>query len=74
MDKLKANLFHLPSSVAGTLLTIASVVLAITNHPFVQSLAGSNAKVAQYVAGAAGVASGILLILGVGPKTDASAK
>jgi hypothetical protein len=74
MNKLFANLKHLPSTIPGAILTGAGFTLAVTQNPFVAQLAGLDPRIAKYVTAVAGIASGLTLMFGVGPKADTSAK
>jgi len=70
MQKILDNIKHLPSTLPGAVIALASWIVA--NSATLQQLAGSNPVAAAYAVKISGAAAGILMIVGVGAKKEPS--
>jgi hypothetical protein len=64
--KIVTNIKHMPSTAAGGLTAIIGLVLA--NSDLLAQIAGIDPRWSKYATAVVSVASGLGLILGVGPK------
>lgn len=61
-DKIKQNLAHFPTTLAGLLVFLA----ALPQDPTVAHIMSISPSAAKYISGIGGVAAGLILIFGLG--------
>jgi hypothetical protein len=61
-DKLKENVQHLPTTLAGLLVFLA----ALPQDPTIAHILSISPSAAKYISGIGGVAAGLVLIFGLG--------
>lgn len=68
MKTILGNIKHIPSSLAG--LGAIGVGLILAHADALSQIATVDPKLGKYITAALGIASGLGLILGVGPKAQ----